>query len=140
MKVETALTLFGTAFVGLIAAIYWFTSYEAAGSTLLLVGAAMYCFLTGYLYLQARRIRGGPPRPEDLEDGTVADAETPVGYFPAASVWPPAIALGAVVAALGLVYGYWFFVVASILLIGAVIGYAIEAQARPDPAPPSNRR
>ncbi len=131
MKVETGLVLFGTGFIGLLAAIYWFTSYEAAGSTLLLVGAAMYFLLTAYLYRQARRLRRGPPRPEDDDEGDVADADTPVGYFPAASVWPPAIALGAVVTALGLVFGYWFFVVAGILLAGGVIGYAIEAQARP---------
>jgi hypothetical protein len=132
MRVETSVVLFGTAFIGLITAIYWFASYEAAGSTLLLVGAGMYFLLTAYLYLQGRRLRRGPPRPEDEEDGQVADTEMPVGYFPVASVWPPAIALGVVAAALGLVFGYWFFVVAGILLTGAIIGYAIEAQARPE--------
>jgi hypothetical protein len=139
MRVETGLVLFGTAFVGLLTAIYWFTSYETAGSILLLVGSLMFFLLTGYLFLQARRLRRGPPRPEDTEDGTVADAETPVGYFPQASVWPPALALGAVVIALGLVFGYWFFIVAAILIVGAVIGYAIEAQARPVVRPPSRR-
>jgi hypothetical protein len=140
MRVETGLVLFGTAFVGLLTAIYWFSSYETAGSVLLLVGALMYFLLTGYLFLQARRLRRGTPRPEDVEDGAVAVAETRVGYFPAASVWPAALALGAVVVALGLVFGYWFFVVAAILLVGAVIGYAIEAQARPAVRPPSPPR
>jgi hypothetical protein len=54
-----------------------------------------------------------------------------VGFFPAASAWPAALGLGAVNLALGLVFGIWFYVVAAILVIGAIIGYAVEAQARP---------
>jgi Cytochrome c oxidase subunit IV len=127
VKTETRIVLFGACFVGIVAAIYWFTSYEDAGAVLLAVTALAYALLTGYLYLQVRRIRGGPPRAEDLDDGAVS-GDVEVGYFPAASVWPAAMALGAVLVALGLVFGYWFFVIAAIVLVGAVIGYAVEAQ------------
>ncbi|MDQ1412865.1 MAG: Cytochrome c oxidase subunit, partial [Acidimicrobiaceae bacterium] len=51
-----------------------------------------------------------------------------VGYFPAASVWPAALAMGAVLTALGLVFGTWFIVIAAIFFVGAIIGYAVEAQ------------
>jgi hypothetical protein len=54
-----------------------------------------------------------------------------VGFFPAASVWPAALGLGAVSIALGLVFGLWFFVIGGLLVLGAVIGYSVEAQARP---------
>ena len=37
---------------------------------------------------------------------------------------------GAVSIALGLVFGLWFFVIGGILVLGAVIGYSVEAQAR----------
>ncbi len=113
-------------FVGGHRAIYWFTSYEDAGTTMLVVGATAYTMLCGYLYLQARKL--GPPRPEDREDGSPL-GETEVGYFPAASVWPPALALGAVFVALGLVFGFWFLVIAAIFFVGGIIGYAVEAQA-----------
>jgi Na+-transporting methylmalonyl-CoA/oxaloacetate decarboxylase gamma subunit len=46
-------------------------------------------------------------------------------------VWPAAIGLGAVLVGLGLVFGFWFIVIGAIVLAGAVIGYAVEAQARP---------
>jgi hypothetical protein len=121
--------LFGAVFVGVEAAIYWFTSYEDAGTVLLILGAGMYAILAGYLFVQSRRL--AEPRPEDSEDGATAADDTTVGYFPAASVWPAAMALGAVVAALGLVFGFWFFIIAAILFVGAIIGYAVEAQARP---------
>lgn len=130
MKVETRLAVFGLVFVGALAAIYWFTSYEDAGTTLLILGAGMYAILAGYLFLQSRRLRNETPRPEDVEEPPAGQPETPVGFFPANSVWPAAMGLATVVTALGLVFGYWFFVIAAILFVGAIIGYAVEAQAR----------
>lgn len=127
MKTETKVLLFGAVFLGVIAVIYWFTSYEDSGTVMLGLGATAYAMLCGYAYLQVRRLDRGPARPEDLEDGEVV-GPVEVGYFPAASVWPAALAMGAVQAALGLVYGVWFFVIAAIFVFGAVIGYAVEAQ------------
>jgi hypothetical protein len=115
-------------FLAVIAAIYWFTSYEDIGTTELTVGALAYLLLGGYLFLQSRRL--GDSRPEDREDATFDDAVGPIGFFPAASVWPAALGLGVVVIAIGLVFGPWFFVVGFILAVGAIIGYAVEAQAR----------
>jgi hypothetical protein len=122
--------LFSCVFVGGLAVIYWFTSYEDAGTTMLAAGSLAYAMLCGYVFLQVRRVRGGPPLPEDSESPLSAGGGSEgVGYFPAASVWPPAMAMGAVLAALGLVFGFWFFVLAAIFFIGAIIGYAVEASA-----------
>jgi hypothetical protein len=132
MRVETELTLFAAAFVAGLAALYWFTSYEQAGTTLLVLGGTAYAIMCGYLFIQAVRLhRSGTSRPEDRQDGQAADGTGEVGYFPAATVWPAAIGLGAVLVALGLVFGVWFIVIGAIVLAGAVIGYAVEAQARP---------
>ncbi|HEX3540419.1 MAG TPA: cytochrome c oxidase subunit 4 [Acidimicrobiales bacterium] len=131
MRTELRVLLFSAVFVAGIAAIYWFTSYEDAGTTMLALGAAAYAMLCGYIYLQSRRLAAdGSPRPSDTEDpmGTGGGSEE-VGYFPAASVWPPALALGAVLITLGLVFGYWFVVIAAIFFVGAIIGYAVEASA-----------
>lgn len=127
MKTETKVLLFAAVFVAVITAIYWFTSYEDSGTVMLGVGALAYAFMCGYAYLQVRRLGRGPSRPEDQEDGSV-EANVEIGYFPAASVWPAALALGAVLTGLGLVFGVWFFVIAAIFVGGAVIGYAVEAQ------------
>jgi uncharacterized membrane protein len=126
VKTETKVLLFAAVFVAVIAAVYWFTSYEDSGTVMLAVGAAAYTLMCSYLYLQVRRLRTGPPRAEDVEDGEITPVE--VGYFPAASVWPAALGLGAVLVALGLVFGYWFLAIAVILIVGAIIGYAVEAQ------------
>jgi hypothetical protein len=91
----------------------------------------MDAILAGYLFLQSRHLGHEAPLPEDMEEPPTGQSETPVGFFPASSVWPAAMGLGAVVTALGLVFGYWFFVIAAILFVGAIIGYAVEAQARP---------
>jgi len=128
VKTETRVVLVSGIFVAIIAGIYWFTSYEDAGTVMLGVGAAAYTMLCGYLYIQVRRLRHGPPRPEDEEEPREIGPEE-IGFFPAASVWPAAMALGAVFTALGLVYGYWFIVIGAIVFIGAIAGYAVEAQA-----------
>src|ERR1700730_13619698 len=106
MKVETQVVGLGMVFLAVIGAIYWFTSYEDAGTTLLVVGALAYLLLAGYLYLQSRRLGGR--RPEDREVAAPADSRGPVGFFPAASVWPVALGLGVALGALGLVFGPWF--------------------------------
>jgi hypothetical protein len=128
MRTEAIVVGTGVVFLAVISTIYWFTSYENTGTTLLSVGALAYLFLCGYLFLQTRRIRS--LRPEDQEDATTADSLGAVGFFPAASVWPVALGLGVVVVAISLVFGPWFFVIGLILTVGAIIGYAVEAQAR----------
>lgn len=127
MRTEIRVVLASAIFVGGLAVIYWFTSYEDAGTTLLAVSSIAYLMLCGYLYLQARRLRPGD-RPEDAENPE-GPGPAEIGYFPAASVWPASLALGAVLVALGLVFGFWFLVLAAIFLVGGVIGYAVEASA-----------
>lgn len=128
MRTETRVVLFSAAFVTVIAGIYRFTSYEDAGTVMLGAGATAYALLCGYLSIQVRRLRQGPPRPED-EVEPEASGPVEIGFFPAASAWPAALALGAVFTALGLVFGYWFIVIGGIVFAGAVAGYAVEAQA-----------
>jgi Cytochrome c oxidase subunit IV len=128
VRTETRVVAVGMVFLGVLAVIYWFVSYEDIGTTELTVGALAYLFLGGYLFIQSRRL--GDSRPEDREDATFDEAVGRIGYFPAASVWPAALGLGVVVIAIGLVFGPWFFVVGFILAVGAIIGYAVEAQAR----------
>jgi hypothetical protein len=128
MKTETLVVASSMVFLGVIGAVYWLTSYESTGTTLLLVGALAYLLMGGYLFVLGRRLQG--PRPEDRKDATPADATGAVGYFPAASVWPAALGLGVVLIAISLVFGPWFSVLGGIVTLGAVIGYAVEAEAR----------
>ncbi|MGH9077285.1 MAG: aa3-type cytochrome oxidase subunit IV [Acidimicrobiales bacterium] len=131
MKLEYRLMLGVSVFLAVVAIVYYPLSAEDAGSTCLVFGAIAYLMLCGYLGLQYLR-RHRILRPEDRLDGKVADAVGPVAFFPAASIWPVSLGIGFVFLALGLVYGAWFWAIGGIVMLGAVIGYNVEANADQD--------
>lgn len=129
MKLEWKVTLGAATFLLLIFVVYWLTSYEAAGSAMLLFGGVAYSMLFAFILLQWRR-RRGIPRAEDREDATQADGAGEVAFFPAASIWPVGMGLGFVFIFVGLVYGTWYFVIGAILMLGAIIGFNVEAESK----------
>lgn len=131
MKLEYRLMLGVSVFLAVVVIVYYPLSSETAGSTCLVFGAIAYLMLCGYLGLQYRR-RHRIPRAEDRQDGLAEHALGPIAYFPAASIWPVALGIGFVFMAVGLVYGAWFFTIGAMILLGAVIGYNVEANADQD--------
>jgi Ca2+/Na+ antiporter len=128
MKAEYRLA-FGTAlFLVIITVVYFVWSGEYTGTVMLAFGGAAYALLFGYLFLQAQR-RHHLPRVEDRPDASQEEGAGEIGYFPAASIWPVGMGLGAVLLAVGLVYGVWYWIFGGILLVGAIIGFATEAEA-----------
>jgi hypothetical protein len=100
--------------------IYWFLSYEPAGTVLLLLAAAMAAMIGGYLFLQARRAA------DPSAVGPAADSH----YLPHASVWPFAVAMGAILLGNGLALGFWAVAPGAILLAYGVWGYARQSRRR----------
>ena len=132
MKFEWKTILGASLFLGVICAIYWFWSTEDTGTALLLFGFAAYALLGGFLVLQWRR-RKGIPRAEDKEDGSYAEtAGEHLGFFPAASIWPAGLGLGAIFAGIALIWGTWYWVIALPLMMGAIMGWSVEAEAPED--------
>lgn len=127
MKVAIRI-LVGTAAFGLVVgAIYWFISYEAAGTTLLLALGIAPLVLAGYAERDRRHERS--ELPEDLPDATPADARgEDVGSFPAESVWPIALAGASVLVLGGIVYGPALLVIG--LLAGAVAVMGLMRESR----------
>lgn len=119
MKVESLFYLGVTAFFVVIGTIYWFTSYEDAGTTMLAASSLLGLLAGGYLLFQARKY---PPRPEDRPDATLADGAGPVDRFPASTVWPFVFGFGATVLATGFVFGIWVVLGGAIVLVLGVIG------------------
>ena len=119
MKVESFFYLGVTAFFVVIGAIYWFTSYEDAGTTMLAASSLLGLLAGGYLLLQSRKF---PPRPEDRPDATLAEGAGPVDQFPASTIWPFVFAFGAAVFATGFVFGVWVILGGAIVLVLGVIG------------------
>lgn len=90
-------------FVVPFALVYWFLSYEEAGSVLL-VGIPLALLGLGAYLLGAWR--KAPALPEDRPDG-VAPGYDEIGVFPSASIWPAVLAGGLTLAAFGFAYSGW---------------------------------
>jgi hypothetical protein len=112
-------------FMVVIAVVYWFMSYEAAGTTFLAVAACM----TGLpaLYLAWPRNRSGKPLPPHGEPGH--DPHDGV-WFPEASIWPLAIGGSMALFANGLLLGRWLWIPAIVLLAWSIAGMIRQGRHR----------
>jgi hypothetical protein len=129
MRNEYKTMVGGSVFLLIVAVIYLFWSHESTGSALLIFGMCAYGLIGGYLYLQWRR-RKGIGRPEDREDATQADGAGEVGFFPAASMWPAGMGVGAVFMGVAMIYGSWYWLIGGVLMFGAIAGFVVESEAR----------
>jgi Cytochrome c oxidase subunit IV len=127
-------------FMAVIAAIYWFTAYEDAGTVMLVVAGVLALWVAVYLWLQQR----GPVGPAiDADDAAAAataaagkaqpgtgTAEGAAHYLPHASAWPFAIGLGAATVANGLVLGTWVIVPGVALMVLGIGGFVRQTRRR----------
>lgn len=127
MKYEWKVICGASLFLGLVCALYWYTSYEAGGTALLLFSFAGYAMLGLFLLLLWSR-RKGIPRPEDDPDGTYEDGAGVVSFFPAASLFPVAGGLGFTFVGLALIFGNWYWCIGLPLIAGAVFGLMVEGE------------
>jgi hypothetical protein len=110
-------------FVVVLAVLYWFTSYEDAGSVLLALSAVLSLWFGTYLWLQQRR-------PEQEADASQVDAVSGALYLPHASIWPLVIGLGAASVANGLVLGTWVIVPGVAALALGIGGFVRQSRRR----------
>ena len=110
-------------FFALISPIYWLVSGDPTGTTALLMTFLLCALVSFYLYVVAKQI---PDRPEDRMDGEIAEGAGEQGFFPPYSWWPLfcALALGTVV--LGVVIGWWLFIIGAGILAFCVSGWIFE--------------
>ncbi|MGC8626764.1 MAG: cytochrome c oxidase subunit 4 [Acidimicrobiales bacterium] len=129
MSQERRLALGTALFLASVGIVYWAWSGEYGGTVLLIFGGFAYALMFAYVLSQAMR-RHNLPRPEDRSDAKPEDGVGDVHFFPANSIWPAALGLGAVLAVVGLAFGKWFWVIGGAVLLGAIIGYTVEAESR----------
>ncbi|MHB1534738.1 MAG: aa3-type cytochrome oxidase subunit IV [Acidimicrobiales bacterium] len=127
MKIEWRTIIGASLFLGVTCAIYWFTSYEDAGTVMLLFGFSAYGLLGSFLILQWLR-RHRLPRPEDRDDAEQADGAGAVAFFPSASMWPAGIGIGAIFTSLAFIFGNWYWLIGLPVLFGAIIGFVVESE------------
>ena len=107
------------AVVAFIGAIYWFVSYEDAGTTLLALASGLALLTGSYLFVQDRKGR------------TAAVVADPGGhYLPEASIWPFGIGVGVFLAANGLILGPPWTIPGVVLVATSVGGLVRQSRWR----------
>ena len=127
MRVEWRLFAGAGVFFAITTSVYWFVSYEHAGSVMLALSVLAFLMVGGYLLVQSRR---HGIRPEDRGDATTKETDEEIGYFPSSSIWPLVLGLGAVALANSLVFGLGLAALGVGLIVTAAVGYAAEANAK----------
>jgi hypothetical protein len=121
--------------------IYWFATYEWAGSVLmgtLALGAIFFAIAAG---VTARGLRSAPA-PEPLGGGLIGGLDRALGFheppredgpldiedepIPPSSIWPLVASVGGLLLALGLVYGAWFWLPGASVVLLSMWGWLTE--------------
>lgn len=127
MKTEARLFIGVAGFFLVTAVGYGWRSKEPAGTAVLVIAFLMAALVAFFLHMQYRR-RG--LRAQDRPDAEVVDTAGPLDFFPPHSPWPITTALGSVLAALGVVYGLWLFLLGIGVLGHGVLGMVFQYARR----------
>jgi hypothetical protein len=119
---RTEYKIFGVvaAFLLVVMGVYWWWSHaylgnvEYVGVVALGLSFLLTAMIGGYFWFVARRI---DLRPEDRDEGEMADGAGEVGFFSPGSYWPFGLALSALTTGVGLVYLQWWLIAAGIIAI-----------------------
>ena len=115
------------AFGAISGTIYWFVTYEPAGTLLLWSFSLMPLIVAGYLVLHGG-LRVRTPA-DDSEATPDRAAGQELGTFPAASAWPLVLVLGSITVGASLVYGLLLLPVGLAVTALAVLGLMRESQS-----------
>jgi len=103
--------------------VYWYTSKDPTGTTALALAVGL-AILTGfYVLFTGRRL---PLRPEDNNEGQIAEGTGEIGFFPPRSWWPLMLGIAAATAALGAAIGWWLFLIGMLFTVFTSIGFVFE--------------
>lgn len=127
MKTEAILFAGVAGFFLVTDVLYAVWSKDPAGTAALTVSFLMALLVTFFFATNYRR-KG--LRPEDRGDGEIHERSGPVDFFPPHSAWPVLTAAGSALAALGVVFGLWLFLIGLGVLLAGVFGLVFQ-YARP---------
>lgn len=125
MRVEAYVLIFTGAFFGVVAIVYGLLSSEWSGTAMLLGTMLLGFFPGSYYFWWSARMK---PRPEDDPLATHEESAGVVAVFPASSIWPFFIGLGATLVCLALVFGIWTASVGLTLGGIALVGVIRESR------------
>jgi hypothetical protein len=111
-------------FFALVTPSYWFLSEDPTGTAALVMSTLLAGLVTLYLGFHANKM---DPRPEDRNNAEIVEGAGELGFFPPYSWWPLWCAMALAVCVLGIVFGWWLFIIGvgagSITLVGWVFEY-----------------
>ena len=114
------------AFFLVVDAIYWFVSYEIAGTIMFGLWCVTLLFTAVFLGAAANR---GAPAGDDPDLRPEERAGEPIGVFSRGSGWPAVLAAGLTAGLAGLIYGTWLLIPGAVVTIAALIGLMQETAA-----------
>ena len=123
MKVEGWLFLGCGIFFGASDIVYWYTSHDPTGTAALAFAVGLAVLIGFYVLFTGRRL---PLRPEDNNQGEIAEGTGEVGFFSPHSWWPLWVGLAAAVTAVGFAIGWWLVLLGVVALTFAAIGFVFE--------------
>ena len=123
MKVESLIFNIIGVFCVIAAVVYGLWSHEPIGTTALVLSAGLTFLIGGFFWFVSRRIDA---RPEDRKDADIADGAGELGFFPPYSWWPLWCGLTLAVCVLGVVIGWWLFIIGALLGVLALQGWIFE--------------
>jgi hypothetical protein len=149
MAEEVRFFLRTTLYSAAVGVLYWYISYEVAGSVMLAFVVLATGLVVGFLTIAVRATRGelaagdgGPvtrlaltilqtvgfvePRTAALEEPLAAG----LGRFPRGSAWPMIGGAGALLVGLGLVYGPWLLLPGIVVVAFTVWGWITQFDVR----------
>ena len=123
MKAETWIFGICAIFFIVVTPIYWFMSGDQTGTTALVMTILLAALITFYLGFHARRME---PRPEDRQEGEIAEGAGELGFFPPYSWWPLWCSMCLAAIVLGLIIGWWLFIIGVVFGVVALSGLIFE--------------
>ena len=123
MRNETWIFAICSAFFIVVTPVYWLMSGDHTGTTALVMTFLLVTLIAFYLGFHARRME---PRPEDRNDGEIAEGAGELGFFPPYSWWPLWCAMCLATMVLGVAIGWWLFIIGLALGVVALSGLIFE--------------
>ena len=123
MRVEGWLFLGCGVFLGGADIVYWYVSKDPTGTTALALSVGLALLIGFYVLFTGRRL---PRRPEDDNEGEIAEGTGEIGFFSPHSWWPFWLGLSGAVAFLGIAIGWWLVLIGMAAVLFSSIGFVFE--------------
>lgn len=123
MRVEFWTMLGVAVFFLFVTPVYWVMSQDPTGTTAFTMALLLCLMMTFYLGFVSKEVS---PRPEDRPDGDIVEGAGELGFFPPYSWWPLWAALVFAGLMIGIVVGWWLFLLVLPLGVVVVVGWVFE--------------